>query len=121
MGKRKPDDYIATFLDTCLSIIHVIGNRLLGPLWTTFFESVQDALALGCLVKIPSFLSTIVLGGKEFTGLDMCWADGNLWSVSNYACTAVVLSDYTLWAVLIFRILFRCCRDLRKLTKGGGV
>lgn len=117
MGNRKPDERLAALLDNYLSIIHVIGNRLLGPLWITFFESVQDAVALGCLVQIPSFLSKIILGGKEFTGLNMCWANGSLWSVSNYACTAVVLSDYTLWAVLIFRILFRCYRDLKKLTE----
>lgn len=120
MGNRKPDEHIAALLDSCLSIIHVIGNRLLGPLWMTFFDSVQDAIALGFLVQIPSFLSKVVLGGKEFTGLDMCWADNSLWSVSNYACTAVVLSDYTLWAVLISRILFRCYRDLKQLTQGKG-
>ncbi|MEO1686185.1 MAG: hypothetical protein AAFS06_23380 [Cyanobacteria bacterium J06631_12] len=113
--KQKPDERVAAILDTWLSILHVIGKRVFGPLWMTFFESVQDAIALGLLVKIPTLLSIWVLK-KEFSGWNVCWAQYGVWDTSRYACFAVVLSDYTLWAVLIPRILCRFLRDLKKLS-----
>ncbi len=99
-------------------MLHVIGKKLIGPLWMTLFESAQDAIALGLLVKIPNLLSQWVLG-KQFSGLDACLQGTNIWSVDRYACFAVVLSDYTLWAVLIPRILYRFIRDLKNLRKQG--
>lgn len=110
---------VATFLDRWLAVIHVVGERVLGPLWMTLFESVQDAVTLGLLFKIPSLLSKIVLN-QEFSGLDECLTDSNVWSISRYACGAVVLSDYTLWAALIPRILFRFFRDMSKLLNSQG-
>ena len=88
----------------------------------TLFESLQDAITLGLLVKIPGLLSLWVIG-KEFSGLDACWTSNNWWSVERYACFAVVISDYTLWATLIPRILYRFWRDLQSLRnegQGGG-
>jgi hypothetical protein len=118
-GNPTPLAYrVEKVLDAGLAVIHVIGNKLLGPLWMTLFESAQDAIALGLLVKIPPLLGQWVLG-KEFAGLDACWTGNTLWTVDRYACMAVVLSDYTLWAVLIPRILYRFYRDLRNLTKQG--
>jgi len=111
---KEPDQLVAQTIDTWLAVVHVVGKRFFGPLWMTLFESVQDAIALGLLVQVPSLLSKFVLG-QEFAGLDACWINGNVWSISRYACAAIVLSDYTLWAVLIPRILVRCFRDLKKL------
>lgn len=113
--KQSLDKRLAVVLDTMLAIIHVIGKRVFGPLWMSFFESVQDAITLGLLVKIPSLLSEWVLEQK-FSGMNACWIQYDIWHTSRYACYAVVLSDYALWAVLIPRILLRCFRDLRKLS-----
>ncbi|MEM9008521.1 MAG: hypothetical protein AAGE59_34050 [Cyanobacteria bacterium P01_F01_bin.86] len=113
---QKPDEIVAKTLDTWLSTIHAIGERTFGLLWLTLFESVQDAITLGLLVRIPGLLSNWVLD-KEFAGLDTCWLENNVWSVSRYACFTVVLSDYALWGVLIPRILFRFYRDLKNLFK----
>jgi len=112
-------DKVAKRLDNWLDVVHVVGSRLLGPLWMTLFESVQDAITLGLIVKIPSILSKWTIG-QEFSGLDACWTGNSEWSVARYACYAVVISDYTLWAVLISRIVFRFFRDLRTLFRQGG-
>ena len=110
------DERIAKSLDTGLKVLHTIGERIFGPLWRTLFESVQDAITLGLLVQIPSLLSKFILG-QEFSGMDICWDSHNVYAVARYACFAVVLSDYTLWAVLIPRTLFRFVRDFRTLIK----
>jgi hypothetical protein len=115
-------DRVEERLDDGIGVLHVFGTKLIGPLWMTLFESMQDAIALGLLVKIPNFLSQWVLG-KQFSGLDVCWHRTNIWSVDRYACFAIVLSDYTLWGVLIPRILYRSYRDLKNLKqkdKGSG-
>lgn len=114
---QKSSEALARILDSWLSILHVVGKSIFGPLWLTLFESIQDAIALGLLVRIPSLLSQWVLG-REFSGLDVCWSNNTAWSVARYACIAVVLSDYTLWAVLIPRIIFRFCRDFKNLFRG---
>lgn len=119
MTEMTPQERVANWLDKWLVVVHVIGNRIFGPLWMTLFESAQDAITLGLIVQIPSILSKWTVG-KEFSGLDACWTGNNEWSVARYACYAVVLSDYTLWGVLIPRILFRFVRDLIDLFKGGG-
>lgn len=117
--KNTPKDKIANALDEGLGILHVIGEGLLGPLWMMLFESIQDAVVLGLLVKVPAFLSWWVTG-KSFSGLDACLLDTTWWSTDRYACFAIVISDYTLWALLIPRILYRFWRELRNITSQGG-
>lgn len=112
--RRKPDESVQATLDTWLSVIHVIGQRVLGPLWLTLFESIQDAVVLGLLFQIPGSLYKWT-AGASFPGLDVCWIDHNVWSTSRYACFTVVLSDYAVWAVLVPRVLFRVFRDIKKL------
>lgn len=118
-NKKPLEDRVANWLDEWLNVVHVVGKRIFGPLWMTLFESAQDAITLGLLVQIPSILSKWTVG-KEFSGLDACWTGNNEWSVARYACYTVVLSDYTLWGVLIPRILFRFVRDFIDLFKKGG-
>lgn len=113
-------DKVAKRLDDGLEIIHIIGSKLLGSLWTPLFESVQDAITLGLIVRIPSTLSKWVIG-QNFSGLDACYTTANNeWSVARYACLSVVISDYTLWAVLIFRIMYRFYKNLKTLLRQGG-
>ncbi|WP_250126815.1 hypothetical protein [Chroococcidiopsis sp. CCMEE 29] len=69
-------DEVAKRLDNLLDIIHAVGTRLFGSLWMTLFESAQDAITLGLLVKIPSILSKWITG-QEFSGLDDCWTGNN--------------------------------------------
>jgi len=88
-------DRVDRWLEEKLDVLHVVGTRLLGGLWMTLFESIQDAIVLGLLVKIPGLLSKWVIG-QEFSGLDACWLGNNEWSIARYACYAVVISDYTL-------------------------
>lgn len=77
-------------LNNILEPLDLVGQRIFGELWRTFYESVQDAIALSlriCLVM-------------------MC-VTGSLLSPSRYACYIIVTSDFLLWIVLVGRVLAR--------------
>ncbi|MDJ0660683.1 MAG: hypothetical protein QNJ42_14525 [Crocosphaera sp.] len=93
--------------------IDLFGQRLLGSLWKTFYESVQDAIALSLLLQIPSLIGKIIIG-KEFSSYDVCLAENALGS-SRYACFIIVTSDFLLWIVLAGRILGRFWVDFKNL------
>lgn len=105
-------DKVQKQLNTGIDVLHVIGKTILGSLWMTLFESTQDAIVLGLLVKIPTFFSEWVLG-KKFSGLDACWQGTNIWSIDRYSCYAVVAAEFSLWVPLIIRILRRTIGALR--------
>lgn len=94
--------------------IDALGKALMGDLWKTFYESVQDAIALSLILQIPGLIGSYILG-KEFSGFDVCLQEGYL-SVDRYACFVIVTSDLCLWIVIAGRTLYRLVRDLRQLT-----
>ncbi|MEA5534508.1 hypothetical protein [Crocosphaera sp. XPORK-15E] len=93
--------------------LDLIGQKLLGSLWRTFYESVQDAIALSLLLQIPSLIGKVIIG-KEFSSYDVCLAENALGS-SRYACFIIVTSDFLLWVVLAGRILGRFIVDFKSL------
>lgn len=90
--------------------IDAVGNAIVGDLWPTLYKSVQDSIALGLLLRIPSFIGALIIG-KDYTGLDVCFEEG-LWDVSRYSCFVIVISDILLWSVLGGRILGRFLVDI---------
>lgn len=46
--------------------LDLIGQKLLGSLWRTFYCSVQDAIALSLPLQIPSLIGGIIIG-KAFS------------------------------------------------------
>lgn len=114
-----PRDKAEKFLTTVLDPIDVVGKAVMGDLWKTFYESVQDAIALSLLLHIPSLIGTLILG-KEFSGFDACMQESPL-GVNRYACFIIVTSDFCLWIVLAGRIISRFLSDLNQLlAKKGG-
>jgi len=109
-GKR-----IERFLDNILEPIDLVGQRLLGDLWKTFYFSIQDAIALGLLLQIPSFIGKIIIG-KDFSSFDVCLQENAL-GPSRYACFIVVTSDFLLWIILAGRIIARFIVDLKNLRQ----
>lgn len=109
-GKR-----IERFLDNILEPIDLVGQRLLGDLWKTFYLTVQDAIALGLLLQIPSFIGRIIIG-KDFSSFDVCLQENAL-GPSRYACFIIVTSDFLLWIVLAGRIIARFIVDLKNLRR----
>ncbi|WP_013322529.1 hypothetical protein [Gloeothece verrucosa] len=110
---------IESILENILEPLDLIGQRLMGGLWRTFYESVQDAIALSLLLQIPSLIGRIIIG-KEFSSYDVCLQENALGS-SRYACFIIVTSDFLLWIVLAGRILARFLVDFKSLLpkKGG--
>ncbi|ACK65866.1 hypothetical protein PCC8801_1823 [Rippkaea orientalis PCC 8801] len=102
-------------VNNILEPIDVIGRRLLGSLWKTFYESVQDAIALSLLLQIPSLIGKVIIG-KEFSSYDVCLQENALGS-SRYACFIIVTSDFLLWIVLAGRIISRFLLDFRTLFR----
>lgn len=101
-------------LDACLAPIDVVGRRLMGDLWQTFYLSIQDAIALGLLLQVPGLIGHLIIG-KPFSSFDVCLQEGEL-SVDRYACFIIVASDFLLWIVLAGRILGRFFLDCRNLV-----
>lgn len=105
-------------LNNIFEPLDLIGQRIFGELWRTFYESVQDAIALSLLLQIPSFIGKIIIG-KDFSGYDICVTESHL-SPSRYACFIIVTSDFLLWIVLAGRILARFWVDFRSIGKRKG-
>ena len=106
---------IERFLDNILEPIDLVGQRLLGDLWKTFYLTIQDAIALGLLLQIPSFIGKIIIG-KDFSSFDICLQEKAL-SSSRYACFIIVTSDFLLWIILAGRIIARFIMDLKNLWR----
>ena len=105
-------------LENILEPLDLISQRLLGSLWRTLYETVQDAIVLSLLLQIPSLIGRLIVG-KEFSSYDVCLQE-NLLGSSRYACFIIVTSDFLLWIVLAGRILSRFLVDFTNLWKKGG-
>jgi hypothetical protein len=84
----------------------------MGDLWRTVYLSVQDAIALGTLLQVPSWVGRIIIG-KDFASFDVCQQENPL-GVARYACYIIVTSDFLLWILLASRILGRFIADFRE-------
>ncbi|MBD1890638.1 hypothetical protein [Coleofasciculus sp. FACHB-SPT9] len=113
--REKAEKVLAAVFDP----VDVIGKAVMGDLWKTFYESVQDAIALSLLLQIPSLIGKWILG-KEFSGFDVCMRESPF-GVNRYACFIIVTSDLCLWIVLAGRVISRFLSDLNQLlAKKGG-
>jgi hypothetical protein len=102
-----------------------VGHLLMGDLWQTVYQSIQDAIALSVLLKIPSGVGQIIIG-KDFASYDLCLQESPL-GVTRYACYIMVTSDFLLWILLAFRILGRFIaegraqwQNMRDNNRGAG-
>lgn len=93
-----------------------IGKALVGSLWRDVYVTIQDAIALGVLLRIPSAIGRLVIGA-DYSGFDVCLEAGNVWSINRYACFVIVTSGFALWIVLGGRILIRFGRRLIDVAK----
>jgi hypothetical protein len=116
--KTRSGQRIEKCLDNILEPLDLIGQRLMGELWRTFYLSVQDAIALSCLLQIPGLIGRWIIG-KEFSSFDVCLQENAL-GASRYACFIIVASDFLLWIVLAGRIVGRFWEDVRSLRKKKG-
>jgi hypothetical protein len=89
-----------------------VGQGLMGELWRTVYQSVQDAIALGVLLQVPSWLGKIIIG-KDFASYDLCLKESPL-GVTRYACYIMVTSDFLLWILLASRIFGRFIAEGRE-------
>lgn len=112
---RRKENPTEQFLISAWEPIDAVGKGLMGELWRTVYLSIQDAIALSVLLKLPSLISHIIIG-KNFSGFDACIQE-NAYGVSFYACFVIVISDFCLWVVLAGRILGRFFLDLRMLKR----
>lgn len=96
-----------------LEFVDQVFYGLMGPLGRTVFGSIQDAIAIGILLKLPGLIGEIIIG-KDFSSFDICLKESP-WGVSRYACFIIVASDFLLWIVLAGRIIGRFWADLKDL------
>ncbi|WP_445634549.1 RDD domain-containing protein [Nostoc sp. DSM 114161] len=93
-----------------------IGHSLMGDYWKTVYLSIQDAIALAVLLRIPELLGQFILG-KSFSDFGVCLQENAL-GASRYACFIIVASDFMLWIVIAGRIIGRFWADLKDLKNG---
>ena len=98
--------------------LDVFGQAVLGDLWRTVYLSIQDAIALGILLQLPSLVGRVIIG-KDFSSFDVCLQENAL-GVSRYACFIIITSDFCLWIVLAGRIFGRFLADLQGLRGARG-
>jgi hypothetical protein len=115
--KTKWAGGVEKFLEQILEPLDVLGQRILGDLWRTFYLTIQDAIALALLLQIPGLLGQLITG-KNFSSFDVCLQENAL-GVSRYACFIIVISDFLLWIVIAGRALIRFWQDLRDLKKNN--
>ena len=95
--------------------LDLLGQGLLGDLWRTTYLSIQDAIALSILLRIPELIGRLIIS-KEFTSFDVCLQENAL-GASRYACFIIVTSDFGLWFMLAVRIIGRFWADLGDIRK----
>lgn len=113
--KTRSGQRTKEILENTLEPLDLIGKRLMGELWRTFYLSVQDAIVLSLLLQIPGLLGRWILR-KEFSSFDACLQE-TPFGVSRYACFVIVSSDFLLWIVLAGRIIGRFWTDVITLSK----
>jgi hypothetical protein len=96
-----------------LEFVDWVFYGLMGQLGRTVYGSIQDAIAIGIILKLPGLIGEIIIG-KDFSGFDICLKESP-WGVSRYACFIIVASDFLLWIVLAGRIIARFWADLKDL------
>jgi hypothetical protein len=96
-----------------LEFVDQVLYALMGQLGRTVYGSIQDAIAIGIILKLPGLIGEIIIG-KDFSGFDICLQESP-WGVSRYACFIIVASDFLLWIVLAGRIIARFWADLKDL------
>lgn len=117
MGKRTE-----VILKNIWEPLDLLGQSLMGDFWRTVYLSIQDAIALYILLKIPDLFGQWILG-KSFSDFRTCLKE-NVLDASRYACFIIVVSDFLLWIIIAGRIIGRFLADWddlrKKKGKGGG-
>jgi hypothetical protein len=106
-GKRTQ-----AFLISFWESLDQLGSALMGELWRTVYLSIQDAIALGVLLQVPSWVGRIIIG-KDFASFDLCQLENPL-GVTRYACYIIITSDFLLWILLASRIVGRFIAEGRE-------
>jgi hypothetical protein len=104
-----------TVLANIWEVIDLLGQSLMGELWRTVYFTVQDAIALAVLVRIPGVLS-LWIAGKDFSSFDLCLKENPL-GATFLACYLLVISDFATWIVLAARFSIRFLKDFRDQFK----
>ncbi|NJM61443.1 MAG: hypothetical protein HC849_16585 [Oscillatoriales cyanobacterium RU_3_3] len=65
-----------------LEIVDRVFYGLMGKLGRTVYGSIQDAIALGILLKIPALIGQMIIG-KDFSIFDICLQESP-WGVSRF-------------------------------------
>lgn len=94
-----------------------IGKAVLGDLWRTLYLTLQDAIALALILKIPDALGALIIG-EQFSSLKVC-LKYDLFNPTRFACSVIVLSNYLLWILMAARILGRFWADLRNSSNNN--
>ena len=105
--------FIQKVVMNVLEIVDQVFYALMGKLGRTVYGSLQDAIALSILLKLPGLIGQIIIG-KDFSSFDICMLESP-WGSSRYACFIIVASDFLLWIVLAGRIIGRFWADLKDL------
>lgn len=96
-----------------LEFVDQVFYALMGQLGRTVYGSIQDAIAIGILVKLPSLIFQII-SAKDFADFTSC-SQESPWGSSFYFCFIIVGSDFLLLIVILGRTFIRFWRDLKNL------
>lgn len=100
------------FLVNAGNFLGRFGKFFLGDFRNDVYTTIQEAIALYLLFKIPGWIGQFITG-QDYAGFDQCMA-WTQWNVNRYACYAIVASGFSLWIVIIGRIIFRLIKNLLK-------
>lgn len=114
--QTKTGKYTEKLLHNIWEPVDLLGKSLMGDYWKTVYLSIQDAIALCILLKIPDLLGQLILD-KSFSDFGVCLQENAL-GASRYACFIIVASDFLLWIVIAGRIIGRFWADLKDLRNG---
>ncbi|MEZ2317846.1 MAG: hypothetical protein ACBR15_02440 [Microcoleus sp.] len=96
-----------------LEFVDQVFYGLMGPLGRTVYGSIQDAIALGILVKLPGLIFQTI-SDKKFDDFTSC-SHESPWGSSFYFCFIIIGSDFLLLIVILGRTFIRFWRDLKDL------
>ncbi|WP_293351901.1 MULTISPECIES: hypothetical protein [unclassified Microcoleus] len=96
-----------------LEVVDQVFYMFFGSFGRTVFGSIQDAIALSILFKLPSLIFQII-SAKKFADFTSCLQESP-WGSSFYFCFIIVGSEFLSLILIAGRIIARSWADWKNL------
>lgn len=114
--KTKAGETLNKIIINIWEPVDILGESILGDLWRDIYLTIQDAIGLGLLFKLFSWIFKFITG-EDFVGLKHCFNMATPWQINRYFCLVVVLLGFSSCITLAGRIVKRFFIDVIRILR----